>query len=84
MRAISHLSTARPYSAAVCLADTANVAFKLDDEKPQTCSVMFSCDGDVATHVVQSHSIMERQGDLGAHYCCQACLEHDTTHEFRE
>ena len=84
MQAIIQLSQAAPYLGPVSLADIANVAYKLDDEKPETCSVMFSCDGDIATHVVRSHSLMEQQGDRNAQYCCPACLEYDTTHEFRE
>lgn len=78
------LSQATPHLSPVSLANIANVAYRIDDEKPQACSVMFSCDGDIATHVVRSHSIMELQGDISAQYCCPACLEHDTTHEFRE
>jgi hypothetical protein len=84
MQANNQLSAAIPYVGPVSLANIANVAYRLDDEQPETCSVMFSCDGDIATHVVRSHSVMELQGDIDAQYCCQACLEHDTTHEFRE
>ena len=84
MQPINHLSAATPYAGPVSLADIANVAYRLDDGEPETCSVMFSCDGDRATHIVPSHSLMELQGDYSAQYCCQACLEHDTTHEFRE
>lgn len=72
------------YTGPKSLADIANVAYKLDDGKPEICSVMYLCDGDVATHIVQSHSICEAQGDRSAQYCCPACLDADTTHECRE
>ena len=57
MQANNQLSAAIPYVGPVSLANIANVAYRLDDEQPETCSVMFSCDGEVAARMFINKSL---------------------------